>query len=734
MGTTSINEYFSVQREGLQWTYFCGLCPIATHDGADRQMFLLTVSQMIRVGACRQSEVMATFGVSKQTLIRSGKRLRAGGIKATVRRGNARRKGARLTPVVLEITQQMLNEGVAPHEVARHVSVPYDTFRKALRDGRLSEPRPMDKAENKSTRSAQDAAAAEGMGTACRRVTDRVMAALGKLSGGAKTKFETGRDIYRGGILCALPALLANGLLDKTDILSGKVRGYYTVIQVLLLTGFLALGRIRNAERTRREPPGECGRWLGLDRSPESRCLRKKYDEMSDDGAADEWASTLTQKWMTDAPEAVGTLYVDGHVRVYHGSLTKLPRRHVTRERLCLRGTTDYWVNDGQGRPFFVVERVVDSGLLEVLRTDIVPRLLKEIPGQPTDAALLANLHQCRFTLVFDREGYSPAFFKEMWKTHRIACISYHKHAGPDWPVEWFEGQSVTLANGETVTQMLAEMGSWIGTGEDALWMREIRKLTESGHQTSLISTAFEIPHTVMASRLFARWCQENFFRYMMEHFDLDMLAEYGTEPLADTIRVINPAFRQLNNQKQSVRAKLAHRRAKFAELTLQPELESDEKACRIWEREKAEQLNEVRLLEQQLMELCKNIKSTEKHIDYKNLPADHKFERLRTGRKRLLDTIRMIAYRAETAMVPVLMEPTIDSAQARSILQTLFTTDADILPDVDHSRLVVQVHRSSTPSTDKHLLALFEQLNATETIYPGTELQLVYEFVGIPP
>ncbi|MBW2740723.1 MAG: hypothetical protein JRE64_18190, partial [Deltaproteobacteria bacterium] len=27
-----------------------------------------------------------------------------------------------------------------------------------------------------------------------------------------------------------------------------------------------------------------------------------------------------------------------------------------------------------------------------------------------------------RFTLVFDREGYSPAFFKQMWKKHRISC------------------------------------------------------------------------------------------------------------------------------------------------------------------------------------------------------------------------------------------------------------------------------------------------------------------------
>ena len=36
---------------------------------------------------------------------------------------------------------------------------------------------------------------------------------------------------------------------------------------------------------------------------------------------------TLAQDWMAEQPEAAGFLYVDGHVRVYHGVQTKLPRR-----------------------------------------------------------------------------------------------------------------------------------------------------------------------------------------------------------------------------------------------------------------------------------------------------------------------------------------------------------------------------------------------------------------------
>src|SRR4051794_12792164 len=82
-----------------------------------------------------------------------------------------------------------------------------------------------------------------------------------------------------------------------------------------------------------------------------------------------------------------------------------LPRRYVARERLCLGGTTDHWVNALNGRPSFVVSRPVDPGLLSVLREDVVPRLLADAPGQPSEEVLAAEPLRSRFTPVFDRQG-----------------------------------------------------------------------------------------------------------------------------------------------------------------------------------------------------------------------------------------------------------------------------------------------------------------------------------------
>jgi hypothetical protein len=230
-------------------------------------------------------------------------------------------------------------------------------------------------------------------------------------------------------------------------------------------------------------------------------------------------------------------------VRVYNGRLTSLPRRYVSRERLCLRGITDYWVNDAIGRPFFVIEKSIDPGLLVTLRKDIVPRLLDDVPGQPAMRNSMKIHRHAGLLLVFDREGYSPSFFSEMWRNHRISCLTYHKHPGEPWPEEWFTPHKVAMPAGEVIDMQLCEMGTLVGSGKKAIWMREVRKLTDSGHQTSFISTAFDLPHTQLAARMFSRWSQENFFAYMMEHFDIDVVLEYGTTEFPDTEKVVNPAL-----------------------------------------------------------------------------------------------------------------------------------------------------------------------------------------------
>jgi transposase len=738
-GATRINDLISVVRQDDQWIYFCGVKPVFQHPENDRQSFRMFTAQLCCQGTCTQAQIIRTFGVSKNSVLRSVAKYRQDGIDGFYRPRQGRGASVMTAEVTLR-AEKLLALGHSRNEVAEALGVKCDTLRKAINQGRVQEP-PLVSAEevsllppashapvaasDKSTRSDADSAAGDEMGIACTRPCERVMAALGRLTGGATTRFQSCRDVSYGGVLCALPALAANGLFRHLETLP-VLSGYYMKFHVILLLAYMALCRIKMVEQLQYETPGELGKLMGLDRIPEVRCLRKKLSQLSQNDAPQRWAGVLSQEWMEQNPELAGTLYVDGHVRLYHGRLTKLPPRYVTRQRLCLRGTTDYWVNDALGQPFFSIERPIDHGLLEALRSDIVPRLLKDVPSQPTAEQLQADPYLSRFVIIFDREGYSPAFFRQMWQEHRIACITYHKYPKEAWPESWFTETEVTMPRGEVVSMKLAEMGSWIGSRSDGLWVREVRKLTASGHQTSLISTAYGLLGLENAAYLFSRWSQENFFRYMMEHFALDALSEYGTEAIPGTTGpVVNPARRELDRQSRSVKSKLTQRQARFAALTLHPQAEESE--ITKWEREKGDLREEIEQLENELTVLKERMQSTPRHLDWDDLPEEEKFERLAPSRKRLTDTVKLVAYRAETALATIVREELSHADEARSLLRDLFRSDADIYPDEAAGVLEVRLHTLANPRSNRAIQHLLDHLNAAEFVYPGTTLRLTY-------
>ena len=112
-------------------------------------------------------------------------------------------------------------------------------------------------------------------------------------------------------------------------------------------------------------------------------------------------------------------------------------------------------------------------------------------------------------------------------------------------------------------------------------------------------------------------------------------------------------------------------------------------------------------------------------------MPAADKFERLAPSRKQLVDTVKMIAYRAETAMASIVRESLARTDDARSLLRDLFRSDADLLPDAEQQVLRVQVHPMSNPRSNRAIAHLLEDLNAAQFSYPGTNLRLVYSIAG---
>jgi hypothetical protein len=454
---------------------------------------------------------------------------------------------------------------------------------------------------------------------------------------------------------------------------------------------------------------------LGLDRIPEVRTLRAKIRLLAQEDAPEQWSAALCERWIAAVPEQAGVRYIDGHVRVYNGSQTQLPRHYVARQRLRLRATVDYWVNAMDGQPFFVVNRAVDPGLIQVIEQQIVPRLEQRLPepiqGEPPSDDPLRH----RFTLVFDREGYSPDFFKRM-KDRRIACLTYHKFPGEDGSPEEFSPAAVRLPSGEAVTMALAERGTRLSNG---LWVRELRKRSERGHQTAILCTDYRSETAPLAMAMFARWSQENFFKYARENFGLDRLVDYRTEVISDPLRVVNPDYRRLDGQVRSATGKLTRRLAKFAAMTLEEPIEP-------FMRCKATLQEEIEALQRDLDTLKVKRKETPHHVTVEEFPEEARFRQLSTRSKHLVDTIKMIAYRAETAMANSLREHLKRPDEARCRLRALYTTEADLLPDPEAGTLTVRLHHAANAATDRVIENLCEELNATETTFPRTNLRLV--------
>jgi transposase-like protein len=724
-GAIRIGSTLSVLKKEGQVTYFVGPDNYYSHSETDTAGQRFAIATLIVNGHVRASEVEASgLGMAYRTLMRWTRQLAEEG-SGSFFAPRPRRGGTVMSSEKAAECGRLLEAGETIAEVARRARVGESTLRKAVHSGRVirtaatgatASPGGVE-GTTKSERGRLDAEAAAGMGTACTRADERMAAALGLMKS-AVTRFERCRDVDLGGLLAGLPALCGNGLLSGLDRHLSLPQGFYSALHILIILGSMALARIRRPEGLRHIPPGELGKVVGLDRVPEVRTLREKIAVMADCGTPEQWMRELSRTWMEANPQEAGYLYVDGHVRVYHGSGTLLPRRYVSRERLCLRGTTDYWVNDALGRPFFVVSKAVTDGLAATLLDEIVPELLASVPGQPSEAALAADPLLHRFVVLFDREGSTHSLFSQLWE-RRIGAVTYRKAVKDRWPESEFAEIEVPVPGGGTTRMKLASRQTVLSADDASIPVLEIRRLTPTGHQTAIITTAQRLHSPVIAGRMFSRWCQENFFAYMMQHYDLDGLLQYGSEELPGTLQVINPAWRTLDKA-----VKDHTRRIRKLHTELGAALQNDGGVIQA----QAERLQDLQRLEADTADLRLQRRHTPKKVTLASLPENERPRQLAPLGKMLTDTIKMIAYRAETALVGLLRPHLAKEEEARALVRELFVSSADLEPNESENTLTIRIHRMACPAHDQAIGALLAELNQLAFHHPETQARLIYE------
>jgi len=218
---------------------------------------------------------------------------------------------------------------------------------------------------------------------------------------------------------------------------------------------------------------------------------------------------------------------------------------------------------------------------------------------------------------------------------------------------------------------------------------------------------------------MFARWCQENFFAYMMQHYDIDGLVQYGAEPLPGTLEVIHPDWRTLDKAVKGAHRNLRRLQAKLGALT-----DADDGAGI---QKKAEYLQDVQTTQAELERLRAQRKNMPRKVPLSSLPQDQRPTQLLPLNKLLTDTVKMIAYRAETALVALLLPHLRKEEEARALVRELLVSSADIEPDAPSETLTIRIHRMACPAHDHAMAQLLNDLTQLEFRHPETRARMIY-------
>ena len=503
-----------------------------------------------------------------------------------------------------------------------------------------------------------------------------------------------------------MPVLVASGLFECTRKIYGSLGPALYGLRTSLLTLLLmALWRIKRPEGLKEYSPQDLGRVLGLDRAPEVKTPRRKLARLAAAGRAAQFGQALAQQRVALRGSALGFLYVDGHVRVYHGQHT-LPKAHVARMRISLPATSDYWVNDSAGDPLFVVTAEANAELVRML-----PGILAQIR---------ALVGKRRVTVVFDRGGYSPKLFQQILAVG-FDLLTYRKGRHPRIPRKRFH-TCLTRRDGRTLTYALADQEVRLLKGK--LRLRQVTRLMDNGHQTPILTSRRDLLAAQVAYRMFDRWRQENFFKYLREEYALDALVEYVAVPDDPTREVPNLAWTTLDVQLRQAQARLDRLQAEYG-LEAFVNLEHQRRTMRGFKTAQGRLGQKICNTWQRVLQLGKRRDAVPRRVPVQSVMQEP-VVKLAPERKHLTNLIKMVAYQAESDLLR-LVAPHYRRAddEGRTLIQSALASAADL--EVTQKELWVNLAAQSSLHRTRAIAALCEELNHTNTLFSGSPLRLRY-------
>lgn len=733
LGTVVINARCSLRTEGEHRVVVVAGFPVHHYDTKDVVAEAYAMVLLADGGYATQKQVATAFKCSERTVRRHQERYADGGMTALGKRSGWRPGRRRIAGKRVRVIERLKEAGLSNREVARRLGVTENAIRKQIGSTQRplqqllpivdTSPQPNSAAisASKATQPlahnaeivmSNDLAAVETEPIPmsldvdpANRTWDRLLACFGLLDD-AQPVFGDAQAVAGAGVLCALPALAASGIFRTAYKLYGEIGPSFYGLRTTLLTLLLmALLRIKRPEALKEHDPQVLGRLLGLDRAPEVKTLRRKLTRLASYRKAEQFGRELARLRVTERGQLMGFLYVDGHVRVYHGKL-RIPKTHVARIRLAMPATTDYWVNDQSGDPVFVMTATANAGMVKML-----PEVLAEVRQLVGDR---------RITIVFDRGGWSPKLFQKLLDAN-FDILTYRKGKCRRVGEHRFILRRAQIDN-RNVEYRLHDQAVRFLKGK--LRLRQVTRLTDDGHQTQVITSRWDLTDIQVAYRMFERWRQENFFKYMREEFLLDALADYQSEPDDPTRTLPNPERRALDKDIRKARFEVTKLEQAYGAAAVDNP-ERQRPTMRGFKSAHGKLGKELRAARDNLAALASRRRLLPDRIEVRDL-SDGALVKLATERKHITNLIKMVAFQAESDLLTSLRPHYARSDdEGRTLLQELFQAAADI--HVTEDKLCITVHPLSSPHRTLAVQALCDTLTETETTFPGSRLKLQF-------
>jgi transposase len=741
-GTIFINGRCTLQTEGEHRVLFVAGLPIHHHSVGDRVAEAYAMVMLVDNGYATQREVARAFGTCERTIRRQVARYREDGMAALATRCGWRPGRRRRPAKHRRIIEGLKADGLSNREIARRLGLTENAIRKQVgpseervpRSAQLPlvddaggisatappledkvlqvEPtqqlprRPEQTPRCGEETSDEDEPVAMSLDIdPANRFWDRLLACTGLLDD-AVPVFAPGSAVPGAAVLCAIPPLVASGIFQLASRTYGRIGPAFYGLRTTLLTLLLmALWRIKRPEGLKEYDPQVLGRVLGLDRAPEVKTIRRKLTRLAACQKAEQLGVELARLRVQQRGRLMGFLYIDGHVRVYHGKRT-IPKTHVARMRLSMPATTDYWVNDQAGDPLFVVTAPANAGMVRML-----PQILGEVRTFSGHRPL---------TIVFDRGGWSPKLFKKLLDLN-FDILTYRKGRFRRVAESRFVLRRTNI-QGRKVEYRLHDQAIRLLKGK--LRLRQVTRLGDDGHQTAIITSRWDLTDIRVAYRMFQRWRQENFFKYLREEYLLDALADYREEPDDPTRTVPNPQRQALDKQVQSVRAEVAALEQAYGAAAAD-NAESRRPTMRGFKIAHGKLGKQLRAAQLRLADLLAQRRAIPPRVEVRDR-TQGAVVKLATERKHLTNLLKMVAYQAESDLLTFLRPNYARSDdEGRTLLHELFRAAADI--DLSSSHLHLTIGPLSSPHRTLALQTLCQTLTETRTTFPGSHLTLCF-------